>query len=188
MRDLTRCFLELLRRPQAGQEQALVRLAQLKAGGTLAGQHQLGRIVDADEQSFRTTLTAEQGCDAVRAGGESALRRGLRQFWKRRLLAGAQRPIEQFDGAIGSSGGQRLFEGLADDRLSGCSDQAAKGRIHPTQQVLFTLGRGRGERQVFADQATERRQIDGETLGYRGGPLGLFSRRALTRQGDPQDA
>ena len=53
MRDLTRGFLELLRRPQAGQEQALVRLAQLNAGGALAGQHQLGGVVDADQQSFR---------------------------------------------------------------------------------------------------------------------------------------
>lgn len=48
--------------------------------------------------------------------------------------------------------------------------------------MVFTLGRGRGERQVLADQATERSQIDRETLGLGGRLLGWGSRRAVTRQ------
>ena len=59
VRHLTGGFLELLLRPQAGQEQSLVRLAQVIAGGALAGQHQLGGIVDADEQSFRMAFSTE---------------------------------------------------------------------------------------------------------------------------------
>ena len=93
---------------------------------------------------------------------------GLAWCWKRRLLASAQHAIEQFDGAVGTGDGQRLFERLADDRLSGCTDQAAKGRIHPTHEVLFTLGRGRGERQMLSDQTTERREVDGNPLRCRG--------------------
>jgi hypothetical protein len=78
VRHLTRCLLELLRRPQAGQEQALVCLTQLIAGGTLARQHQLGGVVDADEQSLRVALRAEQGGDAVGARRQPALRSDLR--------------------------------------------------------------------------------------------------------------
>jgi hypothetical protein len=69
---------------------------------------------------------------------------------------------------------------MSNEYVSGRSNQSAKRRIHPTQKVCLTLSCRRGERQMFSDQATERRQVDSKPLRYGSGPPGA--------RGLPQDA